>query len=106
MVFAKKISEVSKKEDKIFLLGLPSSLYTLSDRLPAKPWIDNFGWYFEIPGVQEEMLARWKNNMPKSIFWQTPQEGNWYDLGVYQPKLVTEFITKNYNKDGEVWRLK
>ena len=100
--FAEVIRHGTRADRPIFLLGLSSSLYTFSNRLPAKPWLDNFGWYFEIPGVQESTIAGWQEDLPEEIFWQTPQSGNWYDIGTYQPKKITDWIVKNYNREKEV----
>ena len=105
------IKDNSKKEDKVYLLGLNSNLYSLSERIPPKRWFDNFGWYLEIEEVQEEILERWQEELPEIILWKTPAQGKWYELGVYQPKKITDFIIKNYNRENEpysgvtLWRL-
>lgn len=88
--------------DKIFLLGPFSSLYVFSERVPPKRWTDNFGWYLETPGVQEEIIGRWKENSPRYIFWQLRKDGNWFDLGVYQPKKITSWIEENYTMKEEL----
>ncbi len=92
----------SKKDEPIYLLGLPSNYYVFSDRLPNTPWLDGFGWYMEIPGVQEEVIDGLAKNLPSTIFWETPMEGNWYDIGVYQPKMITDWIQKNYMRKSEI----
>lgn len=96
--FAEKISRSTKSSQKIYLLGLFSSLYVQANRLPPKRCFDNFGWYLEIPGVQEEILSRWEKDGPQIIYWQEPQVGNWFDPGVYQPRKIIEWIHLNYNK--------
>lgn len=107
-----KIKSLSLENEKVFLLGLNSSLYVHADRLPPKPWVDNFGWYYEIEDVAEQTLTRWENNPPEHIFWRTPNQGNWYDLGVYQPKLIIQWIENNYEKVEPIadnvwyWKLK
>ena len=109
---AQLISERVEKDDKVFLLGLHSGFYVMADRLPPKRWTDNFGWYLEIPGVQEEILSRWEQNPPTAIFWRTPSQGNWFDLGTYQPKKIAGWIEKNYTKKEEIkpaiwlWQIK
>jgi hypothetical protein len=99
---AQSIREEVPKEEKVFLLGLHSGLYTLADRLPPKPWTDNFGWYLEIPEVQEKIISRWQRNKPRAIFWREPNPGNWFDLGTYQPQKITDWIEKNYTKKEEI----
>ncbi len=96
------IGNRTNKDETIYLLGLNSNLYAFADRQPSKPWLDNFGWYLEIPGVQEKVVDSFEKNPPSNIYWRTPDNGNWYDLGVYQPKQITDWINKNYNKEGEV----
>jgi hypothetical protein len=93
-------SQVSPNE-RVFFLGLPSSLYALSGRIPPKPWTDIFGWYLEIPGVQEEILNRWENEKPKYIYWQLPRDGNWFDLASYQPQKITKWVEDNYTEKTE-----
>jgi len=89
---AEVIRDKTKTSDLIYLLGPQSGLYVLSGRLPPKPWTDNFVWYLEIPGVQEEIIKRWETNKPNIVFTNNVQEGNWYDLGTYRPQKITEWI--------------
>jgi len=87
---------------RVHLLGQPSSVYVFSKTLPPKPWLDGFGWYFEIPGMQDAVIKRWSNNPPEFIIWQLPVEGNWYDLGTYRPKEITDWIESNFVKKEEI----
>lgn len=102
LVLAKEIEMVTPNGNPIYLLGLNSNLYAFADRLPNKPWADNFGWYLEIPHVQESVISGFEDNPPSSIFWRTPDLGNWYDIGTYQPKMITDWIQKNYKKKIEI----
>ena len=101
---AQTIQNETKKDETLYLLGLDSNLYTLSSRLPNTPWLDNFGWYLEIPGVQEEVLVSFEKKPPAKIFWKTPDEGNWYDIGTYQPQMITDWIRENYVKEKEIMK--
>lgn len=99
-----------EKSEKVYLLGSHSLNYVFSNSLPPKPWIDNYGWYFEIPGIQEKMIDSWKIDPPKFVYLSKPELGNWYDLGTYQPKEVVKYIMANYIKidqqnDVEIWKL-
>jgi hypothetical protein len=86
----------------VFLLGPHSGNYILSDTLPPKPWLDNFGWFFEVPGVQEETIRSWEKSPPSTIFIKDREPGNWYEIGTYQPKQILNWIEKNYTKKEEV----
>lgn len=94
------------ESERVYLLGLHSGLYAMADRLPPERWTDNFAWYLEIPGVQEEVISRWENppagGPPKYIFWRTPSVGNPFDLGTYQPAKITEWLRMNYYQKEEV----
>ena len=99
-------------EDKIYFLGPHSMLYILSNHLPPKPWIENFVWHFEIPTLQEKQIAGFEKEKNLVIFKQGPIDGNWYDLGTYQPKKINDYISQKFeivNKDKsgiEVWKRK
>ncbi len=105
------IKQISNNKS-IYLLGPSSSLYVYSDLLPPKPWTDNFGWYLELPNVQEEIIAGWENDPAEYVFWQQPQLGNWYDLATYQPRQITDWIKTNYTNIGnldeniQIWKIK
>ncbi|TSC90499.1 MAG: Uncharacterized protein G01um10145_171 [Microgenomates group bacterium Gr01-1014_5] len=109
---ANKIANIADHKDKVFFLGLHSGLYVIADRLPSKRWTDNFSWYLEIPGVQEEIVSRWEQNPPVYVFWRQPSVGNSFDLGVYQPKKIVEYVQNHYNFESELvpgvqtWKLK
>ena len=99
-------------DKSVFLLGLHSGNYILSGTLPPKPWLDNFGWFFEVPGVQEETIKLWEESLPSAIFIKDREPGNWYEIGTYQPKQILSWIETNYTKKEEVvpgvwyWELK
>lgn len=96
------IKNYTKENERVFLLGLPSGYYIFANRLPPKNWSDNFGWYLEIPGIQDWVIKGFIETPPKVIYWKIPEHGNWYDLGVYQPKKITEYIKSNYDKKEQI----
>lgn len=109
---AQKISELVKPEEKVFLLGPHSLLYVLADRIPPKPWIDNYVWHFEIPNMQKMQITAWEKDPPIYILRTPPNLGAWDALGVYQPKEIINYMTTYYDKVSilsdniEVWRRK
>lgn len=79
-------------DEPVLMLGPHSGLYILADRLPPKPWVDNYVWYLEVPGVQEEIISRWTQNKPAAVFTRAVEPGNWYDLGTYRPQKIVEWL--------------
>lgn len=111
----KKTSQIIQStvsDRKVFLLGLYSSYYVYSDTLPPKPWVDNFGWYFEVPGVQEKVISGLSSERIEFVFIKKAEHNNWYEIGTYQPQKVMDFIKENYelndviNSEVEVWQIK
>ncbi len=87
---------------RVYYLNLPSHYYILTNSYPSKPWVDNYGWYWEVPGFQKQVLSRWEFNPPEIIVW-----GN----GDYEPQEVTQWIKVNYNKvmskdEIDIWQKK
>lgn len=99
---ASLISQKIDGSQNIYLLGLPAQLYVMTGTVPPKPWTDNFGWYLEIPRVQEEILYRWDQKPPDFIVWRQPSPGNWFDLSTYQPKKIVQWIENKYTKREEI----
>lgn len=102
VALSKLIGDRVAANESVYLLGLHSGLYVLADRLPPKRWTDNFAWYLEISGVQDEVISRWKNNPPEYIVWSTPKPGNPFDLGTYQPHIIVDWIRSSYTKETEI----
>lgn len=99
---AAKIADLTNISERVFLLEPHSGLYVMANRLPPKRWSDNFGWYLEIPGVQEEIISRWEGNPPDVVLWRMPLPGTQYDLGTYQPQKIASWIESNYTKKEEI----
>ena len=90
------ISSKTSQQDKIYLLGLSSMDYVFSAKLTSKPWVDNYIWYMEIPGIQQKVIDGFKQEGVKYIFWKNPQPDQWFELGSYQPKQIVDYIRNDY----------
>ena len=99
---AKLISEKTKDSQKVYFLGPPSSLYVFSEKLPPKVWSDNYGWYYASSLLEKKIISSWQKDSARYIVWQDPGNGNWYDLGVYQPPFITQWIRENYTRKEEI----
>lgn len=108
---ANMIRGTTKPGEKILLLNINSSQYVYTNTLPPKPWLDNFGWYLEIPGVQKWVIKDWAISSPEIIVRKPPLPGNWFDLGTYEPKEILNYVYDNYTQkytinNIEVWTKK
>ena len=99
---AQVVKQKSDGSENLFLLGPNSIYYVLTGTLPPKPWLDNFGWYWEIPGVADRVLDRWQLNLPEHVLLEKTHTGNWFDLGTYRPTMVTNWLIENYNQKESV----
>jgi len=88
-------------EKSVYFLNLPSQYYVLTNTYPPKPWVDNYGWYWEVPGFQNRTLDRWRENPPQYVLGHN---------GGYEPMAVTSWIRANYNsiekEDYTIWQKK
>ncbi len=90
------ISNYVPQEEKIYIQNGPDQLLVLSQRLPPKPWADEFSWYLEIGGMQDEIIQGIRMEQTKFIVFKPYKEGEKYDLGVYRPKKIADFINRDY----------
>ncbi len=85
----------------VYFLNLTSQYYVLTGSFPPKPWVDNYGWYWEVPGFQQKTIKSWNNNPPELVVWQK---------GGYEPAILTSWIRANYNsteREGyAIWQKK
>ena len=110
--FAEFVKQNTTPDDRVYFLGPHSLSYVLADRVPSIPWIDNYVWHFEIPGMQQKQIAGLEREENIVIFKQPYQKGLWYQLGVYKPKQIEEYINNKFQKVNaykngvEVWKKK
>jgi hypothetical protein len=90
------IQSIIPAQSSVYYLNIPSQQYVLTDTVPPHPWLDNYGWYFEMPEVESHTLTLWNQNPPQYIVWKEKNDGNWYDIGVYEPKSIVNWIQNNY----------
>lgn len=106
---ANSMKQYLKVNEITYFLGVPSQQYIFTKTLPPKPWVDNYIWYMEIPGIQDKVVDSFEKEKPKTIFWQPPQSGQWFEIGTYQPQKLVIYIKGSYQKidviNGvEVWQ--
>ena len=95
----------TKPEGLVFNLNAPDQLFFLAERLPIKPWLTNFSWYYEAGDLKTKILAVLEESPPEMIIYSSILKGEVFSLGVYQPLKIKEWIFENYQpvfKIGEI----
>lgn len=106
-----KLADKISGLDSVYLLNSPDLSYYFANKLPPKIWATNFPWYFERGGFQENFIANLQYEQTMYVVIKAPLAGNQFDLGVYLPGKVLEYINTNYLKieefgEYEIWRKK
>lgn len=90
------IERITDQKDLIYIQNGPDQIMPIAQRLPPKPWADEFPWYLEIPQVQERIIKGLIESNPGFIIYKPYDIGNKYKLGVYRPTEIASYIEKNY----------
>lgn len=80
----------------LYIQNGPDQLFPLAQALPPKPWADEFPWYLEIGSVQERIVTSLKEHNPQFIITKPYDQGETYELGVYRPQKIADFVDENY----------
>lgn len=99
---ASHLAKIIEPQEPIYIQNGPDQILPLSDRLPVKPWIDEFPWYLEIEGVQEQVSSALDGQKPRYIIFKPYEIGPRYQIGAYQPQKLASFIDENYKLDGQI----
>lgn len=91
-----QISKETKPKNPLYLQNSPDQLLVLSNRLPVKPWADEFPWYLEFANTQPNVLEAIKNTKPEFVVSLPYAQGTKFQQGVYKPLLIATYLQKNY----------
>jgi len=84
----------TKKEEPVLLVNAPELVYVLADRLPPKPWLTQFPWFLELPGFQQDLVAKFKQQNLDQVFITPYQNEGEFVPGSYRPKILLEYVSK------------
>lgn len=90
------IAQTTPSGSILYMQNSPDQIFVLSNRLPVKPWADEFPWYLEINGIQNEIVTGIKNQNPKFVIFQPYSEKGKYALGSYRPSQIADYLDQNY----------
>lgn len=93
---AQWLKDNTRPEELVFNLNAPDQLYFLAERLPIKPWLINFSWYYEASDLKTRVLASLEKEPPEMVIYSSSLKGEAFSPGVYQPVEIKEWIFENY----------
>ncbi len=93
---AANLKSITSLSDVIYMQNNPGQILVLANRLPPKPWADEFPWYLELPGEQEKIIDAIILQNPKYVVFKPYDNGQVYDLGVYRPAKVADYLDSHY----------
>ena len=96
------LAKITSSSEPIYIQNGPDQILPLANRLPVKPWADEFPWYLETKDVQDKVLAGIITQNPKFIIFKPYDNGPIYELGVYRPKEITDYLDENYQNLIEI----
>lgn len=92
-------SEISARgyTNNVYIFNSPDQLYLLTGSVPAiKPYVQNFSWQMEVPGVQEKIVASLHLNRPEYIIYSPVNDPGGLEVGRYEPKKIVEYLKTHY----------
>ncbi len=89
---AAKVALETKKDEPVLVVNGPELVYVLADRLPPKPWLTQFPWFLELPGFQEELINKFKQQDLSQVFMTPYKNEGEFTPGSYQPKILLNYI--------------
>ncbi|MBI2309940.1 hypothetical protein HYU89_03490 [Candidatus Collierbacteria bacterium] len=95
---AKLVLETDKSQPVLLVNGSELA-YVLSDRLPPKPWLTQFPWFLELPGFQEKLIDKFKQQNLKQVYRFPYQNEGEFIPGSYRPEKLLEYINSITNDE-------
>jgi len=89
---AAKITLETDKNKSVLLVNGPELAYVLSDRLPPKPWLTLFPWFLELPGFQEKLINKFKQQNLEQLYRFPYQNEKEFVPGSYRPVKLLEYL--------------
>jgi 4-amino-4-deoxy-L-arabinose transferase-like glycosyltransferase len=87
--------------DSIYILNGSDQIYPISGTVPkVKPYVQNFAWYLEYDGLQDQVISSLQSVKPKLIIVSPFQEPAGFGIGHYRPQKILEYVNQNYQVKG------
>lgn len=99
---AQLLKEKFPEGKTVYVQNGPDQLLALANLTPVSPWADEFPWYLERMPVNHSssldavIVKSIELQKPDYVIYKPYVQGELYDLGVYKPKAIADYIDKNY----------
>lgn len=95
-----QISQIlqAKEYKDVFIFNGPDQLYLLTGIIPkVKPYTQNFAWYLEEPGLQQQEIESIQKNKPQYIILAPFSTKAGYKIGDYRPQILGNYLENKYH---------
>lgn len=97
-------------DETVYIQNGPDQLLPLANKLPPKPWADEFPWYLENNDLQNRIVQTLEAKPPTFTVFKPYDNNGKYILGSYQPQKINDHLGKNYSNyyqmSDTIWLLK
>lgn len=90
------LQKITLQDDLVYIQNGPDQVLPLANRLPPKPWADEFPWYLELSDVQDKIVPALNSQNPKLIIYKPYEKKGKYEIGGYRPQKIGDYIDQNY----------
>lgn len=106
---AEEIQKIVGVGREVFMYNTTGQYFVFAQVLPAKPWVDNFPWYYELPGVQNRVIEALEKDKVPYVLFSPFMTGGKYELGSYTPQYVDQYVHEHFvinaNIQNTIWVL-
>ncbi|MCL4367159.1 glycosyltransferase family 39 protein [Patescibacteria group bacterium] len=89
--------------NSFYVFNGPDQLYILVDsQTLVKPYVQNFAWYFEVPGMQQKVINALIKDDPQYVILSPFLAGSGYEIGHYIPQDLNNYIHQHYTLDQRI----
>jgi hypothetical protein len=96
------LKNITSTYETVYIQNGPDQLLPLAERLPQKPWADEFPWYLELGDLQDRIVQAIQVEKPRYIIFKPYQEGTQYGIGSYQPDKISGYLDENYRNLNQI----
>lgn len=92
------LSKITADNRIIYIQNGPDQLLPLSNKIPPKPWVDEFPWYLQADDIENRVIYSLSRERPQFIIFEPYDDSNNpYETGAYRPAKIADYLDNNYS---------